>query len=59
MIILYKFLDASVDQSLPLSNKPTSDLLSLAHLSSSQTPITSSISIPTVSQVNISFYIFF
>ncbi len=46
--------DAASDQRFSpstLLNKSTSDLLSLAHLSSSQTPLSSSISITTVSQV--------
>jgi hypothetical protein len=47
--------DAATDQRLSpstLLNKSTSDLFSLAHFSSSQTPLSSSISTPTVSQVN-------
>jgi hypothetical protein len=60
-LFFFKFesnIDATTDQCLSSStllNKSTSDLLSLAHLSSSQTPLSSSISIPTVSQVNTYF----
>ena len=58
--LIFYHLDAVVDPSLTAStllNKSASDLLSFAHLSSSQTPISSSIStinaqtLPTVSQV--------
>lgn len=67
MLTLFSFLfyiDAVADQCLSpstLLNKSASDLLSLAHLSSSQTPLSSSIStvnpqtLPTVTQVKSHF----